>query len=185
MRALLCCNGLPIRLHLACWLPSTRPLAATWFKPSSTILLLRFTRLLVLCSTRASPLNSKHSVSLHSKPPTVLCFYLFQPIRSLRSIFLPKKTQLISPFFSPYLVSDGYKAKLDFLDKTELAGGKHYLVGDTFTVADSYLYIVLSWSGYLGIDLSPYANVTAYYENIKKLPFVVEAHAKMAELSPK
>ena len=61
------------------------------------------------------------------------------------------------------------------------ASGKKFLVGDSFTVADSYTYIVLSWSGYVGIGIDAYPAVKAYYEGIRELDFVKAAHAKMAE----
>eukprot|EP01124_Arcella_intermedia_P022737 TRINITY_DN3448_c0_g1_i1.p1 TRINITY_DN3448_c0_g1~~TRINITY_DN3448_c0_g1_i1.p1 ORF type:complete len:249 (+),score=40.95 TRINITY_DN3448_c0_g1_i1:22-747(+) len=70
--------------------------------------------------------------------------------------------------------------KLDYLEKT-LIGDKEFLVGEKFSIADSYLYIVLSWSGYVGVDISGYTRVQAYYDRIASLPKVKEAHARMAE----
>jgi glutathione S-transferase len=69
------------------------------------------------------------------------------------------------------------QAKLSYLNDKELKG-KSYLVGNSFTVADSYLYIVLTWLKPGEIDAFPV--VKSYFEGIKALPFVVEAHAKMA-----
>lgn len=69
--------------------------------------------------------------------------------------------------------------KLSYLENT-LIGDKSYLVGDSFTIADSYLYIVLSWTKYVGIDLSPYPRVQAYAARIGALPNVQEAHARIA-----
>ncbi|KAJ3270795.1 hypothetical protein HDV01_007417 [Terramyces sp. JEL0728] len=71
--------------------------------------------------------------------------------------------------------------KLDYLNKVELAG-KKFIVGDSFTVADAYLYIVLSWSGYLQVDLSKYPEVERYFKGIADLDFVKEAHAEMNKL---
>ena len=53
-------------------------------------------------------------------------------------------------------------------------------MGDHFTVADAYLYIVLSWSGHLGIDIVDYVRVKAYYDGIAQLDVVKAAHARMA-----
>jgi glutathione S-transferase len=75
------------------------------------------------------------------------------------------------------------KAKMTYLDN-ELKG-KKYLVGDKFTVADSYLYIVLSWSKYLQFDLSPYPNLEKYVEGISGLDFVKAAGKAMADMAPK
>ncbi|KAJ3202356.1 hypothetical protein HK099_001881 [Clydaea vesicula] len=72
--------------------------------------------------------------------------------------------------------------KLSYLEKVELPG-KKFLVGDNFTVADSYLYIILSWLQFLNIDLATYPVLKSYYENIASLDFVKEAHAKMAEIA--
>lgn len=71
--------------------------------------------------------------------------------------------------------------KFEFLNK-ELQGKKFY-VGDSFTVVDSYLYIVLSWTPYLKVDLAPYPNVKSYFEGIAALDFIKEAHAEMAKLA--
>eukprot|EP01098_Paradermamoeba_levis_P006474 TRINITY_DN2683_c0_g1_i1.p1 TRINITY_DN2683_c0_g1~~TRINITY_DN2683_c0_g1_i1.p1 ORF type:complete len:241 (+),score=76.77 TRINITY_DN2683_c0_g1_i1:89-724(+) len=69
--------------------------------------------------------------------------------------------------------------KLAYLNDHELAG-KTYLVGDSFTVVDAYLYIVLSWRGDK-IDLTPYPNVQKFYDHIASLDFVKGAHAAIAE----
>ena len=69
--------------------------------------------------------------------------------------------------------------KLTYLENTLIAD-KSYLVGDAFTIADSYLYIVLSWTNYVGIDLSPYPRVQAYAARIGALENVKAAHARIA-----
>ncbi len=56
----------------------------------------------------------------------------------------------------------------------ELAG-KQYLMGDTFTVADGYLFTVTNWAQYVGLDLSPYANLVAYRARVAARPAVVAA----------
>ena len=73
----------------------------------------------------------------------------------------------------------GAAKRLAFLEDN-LIGNKRFLVGDSFTIADSYLYIVLSWGAYVGVDLSPYAKVKAYFERIGNLEHVKAAHARMA-----
>lgn len=69
--------------------------------------------------------------------------------------------------------------KLDYCEKT-FVGDKKFLIGDSFTVADSYLYIVLSWSPYVGVDLTPYPKVKAYFEGIGSLEAVRAAHERIA-----
>jgi glutathione S-transferase len=93
----------------------------------------------------------------------------------------------IGGFFNPTLTEDtkaylGANAarKLNYLNNT-FENGKKFLVGDSATIADFYLYIVLSWAPWVKLDLTPYPNVVAYFENIKSLPVVVAAHARIAE----
>ncbi len=94
-----------------------------------------------------------------------------------------------SPVFNkelPETVRDMFKARLfkrfDMIDAT-LA--KHaYLMGASFTVADAYLFTVLSWMPALGIDLSGWRNITGYMERIEVRPSVVAARAREAEIPP-
>jgi glutathione S-transferase len=65
--------------------------------------------------------------------------------------------------------------KFDWLDK-QLAG-KKYLTGDTFTVADAYLFAVVNWTNFLGIDQSTWPNLKAFQERVAARPKVQEAMA--------
>lgn len=69
--------------------------------------------------------------------------------------------------------------KLDFLNN-HLVKGKKFLVGDSYTIADYYLYIVLTWTKYVNIDLAPYSEVASYFNEISNLENVKNAHARMA-----
>jgi glutathione S-transferase len=53
--------------------------------------------------------------------------------------------------------------------------GKQYLMGDTFTVADAYLFTVLRWSPRVGIELGKWPNITAYLDRVAARPKVREA----------
>ncbi|KAJ3074605.1 hypothetical protein HDU98_010793 [Podochytrium sp. JEL0797] len=95
------------------------------------------------------------------------------------------------PLFNPALAPevrqwalDKLATKLKYLNDVELADGRKFWVGNDFTVADSYLYIVLGWSGYLKVDLSVYPKVQAYHAGIAALDFVKEAHALMTAETP-
>ncbi len=46
--------------------------------------------------------------------------------------------------------------------ETHLADNRDYLLGEKFTVADSYLFVVVSWCNFIGIDLSPWPNLQAF-----------------------
>ena len=56
----------------------------------------------------------------------------------------------------------------------ELAG-KTYLMGDTFTVADGYLFTVTNWAKPVGVELSGFANLLAYRARVAARPAVVAA----------
>ena len=69
-------------------------------------------------------------------------------------------------------ISGKYATKLQYVND-HLLGKKHYLVGDAFSVADSYLNIVLSWCPYVGVDLTTYPNIVAYVERFNTHPKVL------------
>jgi glutathione S-transferase len=52
--------------------------------------------------------------------------------------------------------------------------GKDYLMGKTFTPADAYAFVVLSWTKYLDIPLTPYRNVQAYLARVAARPAVAK-----------
>jgi len=53
--------------------------------------------------------------------------------------------------------------------------GKAYLMGDTFTVADAYLYIVSTWAPMVNYDLSGFTNVLAWQERVGNRPSIQAA----------
>lgn len=85
-----------------------------------------------------------------------------------------------SPLFAPNASEDMKSYARSNLAKrlawvSEQLGSKSYLVGERFTVADSYLFVVLSWSGHVAVDLSPWPNLKAFQERIAARPHVIEA----------
>ncbi|XXQ30170.1 GST C-terminal domain-containing protein [Plasmodiophora brassicae] len=95
---------------------------------------------------------------------------------------------MLVPFFTPGTpdqVQQWAKAKLvsklDYLSKHELGNNKtYYLVGNTFSIADSYLYISLSLLKFIGIDIVAYPTLKTYFDHIAALEFVNSAHAAMS-----
>ena len=55
--------------------------------------------------------------------------------------------------------------------------GKDYLMGQQFTVADAYLYTVLRWTGFVGMDLAKWPVLAAYEARVAARPKVQEALA--------
>jgi glutathione S-transferase len=69
--------------------------------------------------------------------------------------------------------------RLDLIDKN--LQGKDYLMGSTFTVADAYLYTILTWAPHVGIDLGKWPAIKAYSERVGTRPAVraaLDAEAK-------
>jgi glutathione S-transferase len=50
-----------------------------------------------------------------------------------------------------------------------------YLTGTHFTAADAYLFTVLSWSGYVKLDLAPFPKVVAFNAQVSARPAVQAA----------
>lgn len=82
--------------------------------------------------------------------------------------------------FNQKASEDWKAAARDLLDRrvgyvaTQL-DGKTWLMGDTFTVADAYLFTVLSWSKWVKYDLSRWPAVTDYLGRVAARPAVQEA----------
>ncbi len=50
-----------------------------------------------------------------------------------------------------------------------------YLMGDKFTVADAYCFVIVGWSKYKDIDLARWPNLKAYMDRVAARPTVQEA----------
>lgn len=53
--------------------------------------------------------------------------------------------------------------------------GKPFLMGERFTVADAYLFVVASWSSHVGFDLGAFPNVREYLARVAARPAVQAA----------
>jgi len=52
---------------------------------------------------------------------------------------------------------------------------KPYLMGDHFTVADAYFFVVMNWSNIVGFDLAPFPRIKEYMARIAAHPAVQAA----------
>jgi glutathione S-transferase len=68
---------------------------------------------------------------------------------------------------------DAYGKKLDFLAQRLEKG--EFLLGERFTVADAYLFTVLTWSKGRGIPLENWPALKKYFDRIAARPAVREA----------
>ena len=53
--------------------------------------------------------------------------------------------------------------------------GKQYLMGDSFSVADAYLFTVTNWTKHVGIDISALKHLGAFQARVAARPAVQEA----------
>ena len=68
---------------------------------------------------------------------------------------------------------DKLATRLRWVD--EQLEGKTWLMGDTFTVADGYLFNITNWAKPTGVDLSPFAKLLAWRERVAARPAVQAA----------
>lgn len=56
-------------------------------------------------------------------------------------------------------------------------GEAPYLMGEHFSIADAYLFVITGWSGYVGIDLGRWPNIVAFRQRVAQRPAVKAALA--------
>jgi glutathione S-transferase len=54
-------------------------------------------------------------------------------------------------------------------------GTRSFLMGEQFTVADAYLFVVLSWGKHAGIELGQWPQLQAFVARVGARPHVIEA----------
>lgn len=84
------------------------------------------------------------------------------------------------PLFDPTLpraVAERLRGKIGerFLYLQDVLNDRAFLMGETFTVADAYLFVMLQWCGPHGIDLGLYPNLDDYETRIFQRPAVQAA----------
>jgi glutathione S-transferase len=85
-----------------------------------------------------------------------------------------------SPLFRP-TTPDDYKpiarenlaGRFGYVDKR--LANRAFLMGDTFTVADAYLFVMTNWAKGLQFDIAPWPAVSAFRERVLARPKVQDA----------
>jgi glutathione S-transferase len=85
-----------------------------------------------------------------------------------------------SPLFNPAMVEDAkpiFKAQLlaRFKWVDAQLEGRQFLLGEQFSVADAYLFVVSNWGQYVGVDLSDLPHLAALRARVAARPAVQEA----------
>jgi glutathione S-transferase len=86
----------------------------------------------------------------------------------------------LGPFFNPKLPPEWRENQVGLLSKrfdilAERLKSHPYLMGDSFTVADAYLFTVLNWCNLLKVDLGKWPALTEYLGRIAARPSVQAA----------
>jgi glutathione S-transferase len=75
---------------------------------------------------------------------------------------------------TPDATKDAQREKIakrfDHLEKALAA--QPYLTGDSFTIADAYLFVMLNWAKLLKVDLTPYPGLQTYHARVAARPAV-------------
>ena len=86
----------------------------------------------------------------------------------------------IGALFNPSLTDpwkqvlrDGLAPKFDYL--TKRLEGKSFAFGDGFSAVDGYLFTVLGWPQYVGVDLAKWPVIKSYVDKIAQRPSVQAA----------
>ncbi|MFZ6745689.1 glutathione transferase GstA [Undibacterium sp. JH2W] len=85
-----------------------------------------------------------------------------------------------APLFDPAMNAEGKTLIAGLLRKkfawiNSRLEGQTYLTGDTFTVADAYLFTVSGWSKYVNLDISDFAHLQNFLARVKTRPHVQAA----------
>jgi glutathione S-transferase len=93
-----------------------------------------------------------------------------------------------SPLFNPKSSPELRQDRQDYLYKRyalleNRLATQPYLFGETFTIADAYLFTVTNWSNYVKLDLSAFPNVMAFQDRVAARP-AVQAALKAEGLLP-
>jgi glutathione S-transferase len=92
-----------------------------------------------------------------------------------------------SPLFNPNIAPATREERLAYLRKRysaieERLSNHQFLVGDSFSIADAYLFTVTRWADVVKLDLSDFPNVLAFQTRIAARP-AVQAAMKLEGLT--
>jgi glutathione S-transferase len=86
------------------------------------------------------------------------------------ALFVPTTPEDYKP-----IVREKLLARLGYVDQA--LGSKAYLLGDTFTVADAYLFTVTNWTGFVALDVKHLSKLGQFMGRVRERPAVKAALA--------
>ena len=86
----------------------------------------------------------------------------------------------LGALFNPKITPDWKENQIALFGKrceilTRNLSGKQYLMGDKFSLADTYLFTILNWSHFLNVDMSKWPELKDYMARVAARPAVKEA----------
>src|SRR5690606_18651754 len=84
------------------------------------------------------------------------------------------------PFFDPRLTDEARAERVAYMQQRfglveQMLEGKPFLLGERFSAADAYLFVMVNWKDFLKVDLSAFENVLAFHERVGARPAVQAA----------
>ncbi len=85
-----------------------------------------------------------------------------------------------SPFFNPAATPEMKEMARANLQRrlaytNDQLAGRPFLLGEDFSVADAYLFVVVNWSGFIQLDLSGWPKLSAFMARVAARPAVQAA----------
>jgi glutathione S-transferase len=93
----------------------------------------------------------------------------FSPLFGTEKMFKSTDTQNDVKNFYKNVLTD----KFNFL--AEKLGQNNFITGNDFTIADAYLFTCLTWTKYVGIDMTIWSNLNSYMKRVSERPAVIKA----------
>jgi len=90
--------------------------------------------------------------------------------------------------YSPWLFHSEYGTAVQQIARDKIAGRLAlveghleergpFLMGEQFTAADAYLFVIAGWSGFAKVDLNPFPTLRVFMQHVANRPKVREAQA--------
>lgn len=111
--------------------------------------------------------ESKKSLQSHSK------YNIFEWLSfcssELHKNFVPIISPIIPENAKPIFIKI-FLSKLKFVNT--FLEGKNFLVEEEFSIADAYLFVIISWLLLIKIDVNQFPAVSRYFKNLAQLSFI-------------
>ena len=88
--------------------------------------------------------------------------------KSFGPLFMPNMPEEAKTLFKARVL-----ARLEWVNQQ--LEGRQYLMGDSFSVPDAYLFTVTNWTKFVGVDISGLSHLGAFMQRVAARPAVQEA----------